>query len=226
MDFSDVLASSIHDIKNSLGLILNSLNELVNDPNNHIANPRQASLLQHETQRANSALIQLLNLYKIGNAQLVARINEHNLDDFFEDVLADNQAMCRGLNLELTHRCDPHLTGYFDADLIHGLLNSAIGNAGRYAKTKILLSATIEERYCVIRLEDDGAGFPDALIHCLPSENGLPQFIANDPSRTHLGLYFASRIAALHRNSDGRTGMIRLRNAHILSGSCFELWLP
>jgi len=226
MDFSDVLASSIHDIKNSLGSILNALNELVNDSNNRIANPRQASLLQHETQRANSALIQLLNLYKLGNAQLVVRINEYNLDDFFEDVIADNQAVCHALNLELTHTCDSHLTGYFDADLIHGLLNSAIGNAGRYAKTKILLSATIEERYCVIRLEDDGAGFPDVLTQCLSAENAAHQLMTSDLSRTHLGLYFASRIAALHRSSDGRNGMIRLRNAHILSGGCFELWLP
>lgn len=225
MDFSDVLASSIHDIKNSLGLILNSLNELVDDPNNHIANPHQASLLQHETQRANSALIQLLNLYKIGNAQLVAQISEHNLDDFFEDVIADNQAVCRALNLELTHTCDQYLTGYFDADLVHGLLNSAIGNAGRYANTKILLSATFEERYCVIRLEDDGAGFPDSLPQWLSAENDAPK-LTSDPARTHLGLYFASRIAALHRTPDGRTGTIRLRNAHILSGGCFELWLP
>ncbi len=231
MDFSDILASSIHDIKNSLGSILNTLDALINNPDNQLADSQQVSLLQHETQRANSTLIQLLNLYKLGNAQLTARVTKQHLGDFFEDVIADNQALCRALALDLTYVCDAQTTGYFDADLIHGLLNSAIGNAGRYARTKIQLSAAKTPNYLVIRLEDDGVGFPESLLQWFTSQQQPEQIMVStgggsDPARTHLGLYFAARVAELHHTPDGRKGYIQLRNDYSLPGGCFELWLP
>jgi signal transduction histidine kinase len=230
MEFADILASSIHDIKNSLGSILNTIDALTNDAENHFADPRQVSLLQHETQRANNTLIQLLNLYKLGTAQLTARVTKQHLGDFFEDVIADNQVICQALNLNLDYACAAQLTGYFDADLIHGLLNSAIGNAGRYARSQILLSATQETDYLVIRLEDDGAGFPEPVSQWYTSNNesevATVPALASDPARTHLGLYFAARIAELHRTPNGRKGYIHLHNGYTLTGGCFELWLP
>ncbi|WP_295404953.1 HAMP domain-containing sensor histidine kinase [uncultured Thiocystis sp.] len=228
MDFSDILASSIHDIKNSLGLILNDLDELIANPANHLANPRQASLLQHEAQRANSNLIQLLNLYKLGTAELVARIAEQNLDEFLDEVVAENQALCQALNLDLSATSDPDLIGYFDTDLIHGVLNSTIGNARRYARERILLSAETVDDYLVIRVEDDGSGFPGKLPQWLPDDNEPARNLTDptsDPSRTRLGLYFAARIAQMHKTPE-RTGRIRLANGHTLTGGCFELWLP
>lgn len=228
MDFSDILASSIHDIKNSLGLILNNLDELIADPDNHLANPRQASLLQHEAQRANSNLIQLLNLYKLGNGQLAVQIAEHNLDDFLEEVIADSQAVCHALGLNLSDTCDPGLTGYFDAELIRSVLDSTIGNARRYARQTILLSADSQDGYLVIRVEDDGSGFPGQLPQWLSDEDEQTLNSTDpstDPSRTRLGLYFAARIAQQHKTPE-RMGKICLKNGHTLTGGCFELWLP
>lgn len=230
MDFSDILASSIHDIKNSLGLILNSLDDLVSNPENHLANPRQASLLKHEVHRANSNLLQLLTLYKLGNAQLSVRVSEHNIDEFLEEVVADSQAVCDALGLDLAYRCEPDISGYFDLELVRGVLNSTIGNAQRYAKSKILLSAAQEDGYLVLRVEDDGQGFPEGLIKLLPAAERASEAWSDardsvSASRTRLGLYFAYRIAELHRTPK-MSGQIRLRNAHQLPGGCFELWLP
>lgn len=224
MDFSDILASSIHDIKNSLGLIINNLDELIANPDNRLANPRQASILQHEAQRANSNLIQLLNLYKLGNDQLAVRIAEQNLEDFLEEVVAANQSVCQALDIELVATCDPTLSGYFDAELIRGVLDSTIGNARRYARARILLSADMEDDYLVIRVEDDGGGFPGQLPQWLP-EAQAPEANPTDPTRTRLGLYFAYRIAEQHRTPE-RSGRVRLSNGHHLTGGCFELWLP
>ncbi|AFL73147.1 sensor histidine kinase [Thiocystis violascens] len=229
MDFSDILASSIHDIKNSLGLILNDLDDLITNPDNRLANPRQAILLQHEAQRANCNLIQLLNLYRLGNRQLVARIAEYHLDDFLQETIAESQAICQALGIDLSYDCDPDLTGYFDAELIHGVLDSTIGNARRYTHRKILLSAVEQDGYLVIRVEDDGPGFPGKLPQWLPDEDesarNNEEAPATDRSRTRLGLYFAARVAQLHRNAE-RTGRICLQNGHTLKGSCFEMWLP
>lgn len=224
MDFSDILASSIHDIKNSLGLILNNLEDLIANPDNRIANPRQASLLQHEARRANSNLIQLLTLYKLGHEQLAMRVTANNLDDFLDEVVAENLSVCRALDLELSYTCEPDLEGYFDLELVRGVLDSTIGNARRYAHSRIELSADQEDGFLVIRVEDDGAGFPPSLIGLLEYQPGEPTDTFN-PGRTQLGLYFATRIAQLHRNGDTQ-GRIHLVNGHRLTGGCFELWLP
>ncbi|AHF04112.1 histidine kinase [Marichromatium purpuratum 984] len=228
MDFSDILASSIHDIKNSLGLIFNSLDDLVDDPANQLADPRKASLIKHEVQRANSNLLQLLTLYKLGNAQLATRIAEHNLEEFCEEVVAECQAVCAALGLELGYDCDPELSGYFDWELVRGVLTSSIGNAQRYARARIRLSAAEEQGMLVIRVEDDGAGFPGALIGLLPDDGHAewPESeTAPGASRTRLGLYFAHQVARLHHTPEA-FGRIRLTNAHRLPGGCFELWLP
>jgi signal transduction histidine kinase len=224
LDFSDILASSIHDIKNSLGLILTNLEDLIANPDNHIATPRQASLLQHEARRANSNLIQLLTLYKLGHEQLSMRVTANNLADFLDEVVAENLSVCRALELELSHQCDPDLEGYFDLELVRGVLDSTIGNARRYAGSRIELSAAQEDGFLVIRVEDDGAGFPPSLIGLLEYQPGDLADTTN-PGRTQLGLYFATRMAQLHRNGE-TMGRVRLVNGHHLSGGCFELWLP
>lgn len=224
LDFSDILASSIHDIKNSLGLILTNLEDLIANPDNRIANPRQASLLQHEARRANSNLIQLLMLYKLGHEQLSMRVTANNVADFLDEVVAENLSVCRALDLGLSHQCGPDLEGYFDLELVRGVLDSTIGNARRYARSRIELSAAQEDGFLVIRVEDDGAGFPPSLIGLLEYRPGEPTDTSN-PGRTQLGLYFATRMAQLHRNGEAM-GRIRLVNGHHLSGGCFELWLP
>lgn len=224
MDLSDVMASSIHDIKNSLSIILSNLDDLIESPNNHLANPRQANLLKHEVRRVNRNLVQLLVLYKLGNEQLAVQVVEHNLDDFLEEVVADNYAICNALGIELTYQSNPELMGYFDWELVRGMLDSTIGNATRYARGTILLSAAQEDDELVIRVEDDGEGFAQPILQSFLDTNTH----SKDPvmsGRTRLGLYFAARIARLHCNG-GKHGHIQLCNGHNLPGACFQLHLP
>lgn len=224
IQFSDILASSIHDIKNSLSLILTNLEELLTDPANRIADPRQASLLQHEVRRANNNLIQLLTLYKLGQEQLVLNITANQVADLLEELVAENHSVCQALGLQIGYECDPGLVGYFDTELVRGVIDSTIGNARRYAKGRIELNAEEQDGFLVIRVEDDGAGFPPAMLEQTDYQP-LPRTQADKPGRTQLGLYFAARIAQIHRHGE-RCGRIRLVNGHRLPGGCFELWLP
>lgn len=224
MNFSDILAHSAHDIKNSLGMILNDIDDLLSDPGNHIQDKTKARLLQHEAKRANNNLIQLLSLYKLEKQQLSIEIAEHNLADFFDEIIAENLTVCDALGIRLTHACDEGLSGYFDEDLVRGVIGSMIGNAQRYAHGAIKLSALNEQGYLVIRIEDDGNGYPVSMID-------MTRVITTQESksfssgRTHLGLYFATEVAQLHTEGNKR-GHTKLVNGYQLAGGCFELWLP
>ena len=220
--FSDVLASSIHDIKNALGMITNTIEELTLNPDSGLAGNPKLMRLQLESQRANHDLIQLLALYKHENAKLTPNITENNLDDFIEDIAIENRALAEARGINIDTRCDSFLSAYFDENLIRGVINNAVGNSQRYTRDRILLSTDVCESFVVIRVEDNGDGFPAEMLEFQEAIGRSENF---NQGRTQLGLYFAKLIAQMHTNQQ-QQGFIRLENNHILSGSCFSLWLP
>lgn len=222
MNFNDILASSIHDIKNSLSLIIHAAESLADDPEVATLRGDIASRLEHEARRANNQMIQLLTLYKFDSGRQTVRIDEQDVEDFLDELVAENRHSAASNGIELHCEYGDTATGYFDGDLVRGVLNSTIGNAERYASKRMVVSACSEDGYLVFRVEDDGDGYSDEMLEQQqPSDDGN----GFGESRTNLGLYFARRVAESHAAS-GKNGFIRLNNRHNLAGGCFELWLP
>jgi signal transduction histidine kinase len=222
MKFADALASSIHDIKNALGMVINTLEEISADPHSGLASNPKAITLQLEARRANSDLIQLLTLYKLENERITPHIAEQNLEDYLDDFAAEYRSLAESRGIDLETDCDPLLSAYFDADLVRGVLNNAIDNAQRYTRDRILLAAAMRDDYLEIPVEDNGAGFPQAMLDLSLDPSPSEGFSGG---RTQLGLYFAQQVAQLHRNGE-RGGHIRLSNDCSLGGGCFSILLP
>ena len=220
--FSDVLASSIHDIKNALSLVINTIEELALDQGMGLAGNPKVMRLQLEAQRANHDLIQLLVLYKYENEKLTPNITENNLQEFIEDVAIENQALAKAHGIEISTQCDALLSGYFDENMIRGVINNALCNSLRYSRDHILLSADESDGYTLIRVEDNGDGFSDDMLEKQQAVNSSDNFTQG---RTQLGLYFSNLIAQMHSNRE-RQGFFRLENNINLSGGCFSIWLP
>jgi signal transduction histidine kinase len=221
MNFSDALASSIHDIKNSLSTVLIAVDELVNEAGCELKNPHLLNLLRQEAQRANTNLLQLLSVYQLDGDRLEAHMDQYNFAEFLEEIMAENASLVKAMEIGLAIECDPAACGFFDENLVRGVLNHAVGNAERYTHSRILISAGLEDGFTVFRVEDDGDGFPDNMLASSRSSDRCKAF---STGHTQLGLYFASCVAELHRNGD-RVGFIQLKNQQDLSGGCFELWL-
>jgi len=221
ISFSTILASSIHDMKNSLGVVLSSLDELVHGLGDALP-PPQLAKLQWEAKRVNDNLVQLLALYKMENQGVALNVDEYFVHDFLEEVLVSEKAVLKTRNIELHLECAHDLAWYLDRDLIAGVLKNAIGNALRYAKTKVLITAVQEDHYLVLSVNDDGKGFnPRLLADGRQNAHGVDFSSGN----TGLGLYFTSRVAKLHKNKD-RRGCIQLSNGQALGGACFSIKLP
>ncbi len=221
IDFSMVLASAVHDMKNSLGMLLNSLDELRREQTESIGSSKKFNTLQYEAERMHNDLVQLLGIYRLGENNLSAHIEEHFVPDFLSAHIARHTPLLDGMDIELTVDSDD-INGFFDEDLLTGVLNNTINNALRYTRSQIRLSATEKEGFLVISVEDDGSGYPESMQH-----SGTPEFQSLDfeTGSTSLGLFFASSVAALHSDGD-RKGSIRLHNGGALGGGVFELWLP
>lgn len=222
LDFSTILATSAHDMKNSLFMLLQSIENLDQDKNLTTAQHKAFADLHYQTSRINGTLMQLLALYRDENKQLPVYIEEHTVAEVLQEIVEKNQIYLNCHEVKTSLEVDESLIGYFDQDLISYLIGDIFVNALRHSKKQITLRAFFKDQYLNIQVEDDGQGYP---IHMLAmSDDETTEFNANK-GRSGLGLLFAKKIAAEHKSKQLQ-GHILLENKPQASGSIFTLRLP
>lgn len=223
IDFAMVLASSVHDMKNSVGMLLASLDQLMETaPPKDESQAHQYSTLSYEASRINNELVQLLTVYRMQNEFMPLRIDEHYVIDMFEEQIARNHTLIDTRNIVLEMDCDPDLNWYFDRDLVSSVIHNVLINGIRYTSNKIVLSAKIENEVLCLSVADNGSGYPANMIE-RPSRGVENAEVSKDA--THLGLYFAERIAEMHTEKN-RHGYIKLSNDSDIGGGLFSLYIP
>lgn len=223
IDFATVLASAVHDMKNSLCMLIQSMDLLQQDlaPLSENAS-QELARIHYEASRLNTNLMQLLSLYRIERDQLPLHLDEYFVEDLLEEVLIKNEMYSQQKQIQVRVESEPQLSWFFDNDLISNLLNDMFVNALRYSNGKLLLKASLIEQQLCLELHDDGAGFPDYMLES--SDATMNQFNLT-AGRTGLGLFFAQLIAKAHQNQ-GKTGRIELTNGGQFGGGVFKLYLP
>ncbi|WP_159627712.1 sensor histidine kinase [Massilia puerhi] len=220
------LASTAHDMKNSISVLSGTLERLLDgaSPETEKAYGQMAQML-YQTRRLNDNLMQLLALYKqVGKPGYPFDVQPLEVGQLIEQVVALERVLIesRGVVLELD--IDPELIAHVDEDLIVGVVSHAVNNALHYTRDRIRLAARSRDGELEIRVEDNGAGFPPALLAAgtPASDASGVNFLTNSAG---LGLYFSGEVARMHRHRD-RCGAVRLENGGALGGGCFILTLP
>jgi len=222
IDFNTVMASSVHDMKNSLSIILNSAETLSNDASLSKAQHKAIDLLHIEGERLNNSFIQLLALYRIENKQYSLNIDSHNVYDCLEEAMFENETLLAHHHIELEIQSAQTLEWFFDRAMTLGIINTIINNALRHANNKIILAATGNQSELVISILDDGPGYPDATLSRDDTEQAELSF---NSGNTGLGLHFAKVVAELHHKGE-QHGHIELSNNGINDGGKFSIYLP
>lgn len=222
IDFSSVLAAAVHDMKNSLSLMIQSIEELESTLREHGIGIEEAASIHYQAARLNTGLIQLLSLYRTKLDNLLLNIDEIYLDDFLDDVIAYNQNHINTRGIKVMIDQEPDLHWYFDQDLINVLVSDVIVNAIRYGKKKLAISASEQDGFLKLVIEDDGPGYPANMMAI--SETAISELDIST-GRTGLGLFFARLIAEAHV-TDTKKGSIALSNGGGLGGGVFTLLLP
>lgn len=223
IDFSTVLASAVHDMKNSLCLLLQTIEDLNDEvsPDNQNALEHLASA-HYEASRLNTGLVQLLSLYRAEIENLPLNVDECYLEDLIEELIFSNESYINHKQMELEVEQEDNLVWYLDGDLVNLLLNDVLINAMRYSKKKILLKTFELNGYLHFQVEDDGPGYPSSMLQA--TTISMQNFDISQ-GRTGLGLFFARLIAEAHTQGE-RKGSISLSNGGSLGGSVFTLKLP
>lgn len=223
IDFATVLASSAHDMKNGLCLLIQLIDQLSEKMRkNNMDEAEELASIHYEASRINSNLLQMLAMYRAQKDVLPLNVDSYYLDETLEMLVAQNSLYIDNKSLSITFDIEDELSWYFDQDLVSNLLNDIFVNAMRYCRSSIVVSAKTVNDQLFVTIADDGAGYPE---HMLQSAISSPQDIELNISRTGLGLYFAQLIATAHEQG-GVCGSIKLENGGPLNGSIFTLVLP
>ncbi|WP_095080384.1 sensor histidine kinase KdpD [Pseudomonas sp. Irchel s3h17] len=223
LDFSTVIASTVHDMKNSLAVLMQAHGQWLARLSEAQQQSGEQGVIDFEFAHLNGMLVQLLGLYKLGVNQLPLRPDYHELDDFIEAQLAAHQEVFKSRGILVTYEVDPlSPLGFFDRELIGTVLANGINNAIRYARSSLLISVGEETGQLVLTINDDGEGYPTRMIE---RQADYVQGINPASGSTGLGLYFAARIARLHQRNDVQ-GRTEISNGGPLGGGLFSLYLP
>lgn len=177
----------------------------------------------YEAKRMNGNLIQLLGLYKFDRDLYPLDIGEYDIADLIHEAVAQNKSSLDRKGLTIAVRCEPGLRWYVDRDLVTGILINAMTNAYHYTRDQILIVAQVVNGMLELRVEDNGRGYPAAMLAQVVGDGQRGLSFAS--GSTGLGFYFAARAARMHVNGE-RAGTLCIENGGTLGGGCFVVSVP
>lgn len=214
-DSNDLFAALLHEMKNNLGLLALTLDEMSTHPGGDHAEQLQCSRLLCE--RVIDRLRQSLLLYKKGNDRFLLNVEACPVRDFVRELAQTADSLAGGrLDIEVALADAAPDLWFFDRNLVEMALVSAIHNSIQYAASRIGIEAGLSDGMLRFTVRDDSPGYPEHILDCVA--RNLP-FSARG---TGLGLTFAKLIAQAHDNR-GRQGELRLAND---GGAILSLLLP
>ena len=217
LDLNALAASSIHEVKNLLGQLTLSLEEIAQaqcpGTEQEIASARFAC------SRIVDRLTEMLILYKLDGGYLKPSIAAHSPADFLEDVMLAAKNLTAGrVAIRIEPAANAPAFWFFDRDLTESALMNAVHNALLHARSHITLSSEQDGDYLLFRISDDGPGYSAEVLQAkLDAPRAAQQ-------GSGLGLFFASSVAQAHHNKQ-RFGKVLLENA-AAGGAVFSLYLP
>lgn len=223
LDFSMVIASTVHDMKNSLATLTTAHTQWLSRLSDVQRDTPENGVIEYEFANLNGMLVQLLGLYKLGVNQLPLRPDYHELDDFIGAQLAHQQEVLDSRGIIASVEVDDlSPLGFFDRELIGSVVANIIVNAIRFARGNILVTLGDDQGQLKISINDNGPGYP---AHMIEHQTDYVLGINQGSGSTGLGLYFASHIARLHARN-GVHGRIEIANGGALGGGLFSIYLP
>ena len=223
IDFASVMAVAVHDMKNSLSLLMQTIEDLSKSLSPAQDESRQQIVdLHYEANRMNTTLVQILSLYRAELDSLPLNIDECFMEDLVYELIESNKTYTKQKNITCTVDVDSELSWFTDKDLLFLLMNDVLVNAIRYGASEIKISTLVEDGYLCITVEDNGSGYPQRM---LDMSDAAMESLCVSEGRTGLGLFFARMIAQTHKNKN-RQGSIKLSNNSVTGGSIFKVLLP
>ncbi len=120
---------------------------------------KSLDIIISETQRLKNIVDDVIYLSKVDSLEENFMMNTHNLFELISDAKKVVMPLLVASDLELEINCDKSIEFNCDYDKIKRVFINLISNGSRYAKTKIVVNATLQQFLLVVDVIDDGEGF-------------------------------------------------------------------
>ncbi|MGE5493609.1 MAG: ATP-binding protein [Actinomycetota bacterium] len=198
----------IHNARNRLAAVIGSVSA------------REAA----ELYIASSQLASALAILRLEDSECGIRREEADLEVFLSDLGEEAGRLAPpGVStaLEWDFSACPVRSWTFDTQLVRLVLIDALMNGWRHARSRVCLEAACRDGELHFAIEDDGPGFPPALLAASGDAGTRPPA----PQGAGLGVKLAERVARLH-SIGRREGRVMLSNCGGGGGGRFSLILP
>lgn len=207
INLTDILAMCVHDIKNELLEIMDDIED--GDAKTKIKS-------------SSDRMIQVLALHKMGNRKYPLNVTECAVDDIISESINNSLLAAGKRSIAIEKDCDPSLFWYFDAGLVLNVLQNVLHNALKHANSRVSVRVSVLlKTELVIAIDDDGCGYPSAILDGENDDFGLNR----QTGGTGFGLYFAKKVAEIHKNKQHQ-GRVEFGVSDHLGGASFKIYLP
>lgn len=184
---------------------------------------KQLDGIDGDIQELDELIDEILTYARLEQGGPVFALQETSVTDIVRQVLGEQQLVRP--ELEFTAHIDSESERWGLSDVepryIHRAIQNLVGNAGRYASTRVVVNCQFDEDNCRVDVEDDGPGIPEE-----DWEKVFTAFARLDDSRTRtsggygLGLSIVRRILYWHG------GQAFVSRSEALGGARFSLVWP
>lgn len=184
---------------------------------------KQLDGIDGDIQELDELIDEILTYARLEQGGPVFSLQEGSVTDLVRQVVSEQQLIRPQLTIEATidEGSEQWALSDIEPRYIHRAIQNLVGNAGRYAGSRVLVHCHIDEDNCRVDVEDDGPGIPEA-----DWEKVFTAFARLDDSRTRtsggygLGLSIVRRILYWHG------GQAFVSRSPSLGGARFSLVWP
>lgn len=210
----------VHEIRTPLTLIRLPLEKLLEEERVG-KDAKYLSVIDKNVNYLLGITNQLLDFQKMESGGLQLNLKDYDIKRIVNDVYSQftSPAELKGIELILTLP-EQELKSMVDSEKVSKILVNLLGNAIKYAHSRIELKLTVREKGYEICVIDDGPGVPDnQKVKIFEAFYQLPHDKIATTAGTGIGLAFAKSLAEAHY------GSLRLEDSPG-GGSSFILSLP
>ena len=213
-----------HDLKNSLGAIINFSSLLVNELDE--LEPDEIKFMVNEVNfsanASNTLMTNLLNWILVSNDELPFTTGRENLCEIVSEVACSTKPLLKGKNLTLDVQCEKEIFVLADKNSVELIIRNLLSNAIKFSpkKGKIKISVSAEDKKARILVKDSGVGMtPEQIQKILITEGHESSVGTNMEKGTGLGL---NLVKTFVRKNRGEFNVV----SKLGEGSEFSFTLP
>lgn len=197
--------------------------QMIEDCQDQAALQKQLDGIDGDIQELDELIDEILTYARLEQGGPVFSLQETSVTDIVRQVVSEQQMIRPELSIEgnIDEMSERWALSDIEPRYLHRAIQNLVGNAGRYAAGRVLVSCHFDEDNCRIDVEDDGPGIPEQ-----DWERVFTAFARLDDSRTRtsggygLGLSIVRRILYWHG------GHAFVSRSDTLGGAKFSLVWP